>query len=475
VSFAAPTLTWSGALAHGATVTITYSVTVTNLGDHRLVNTASVTGCTQPECTPAPVVSPLPHVVPDKSSTPAAGQSVQPGDVVTYTLSWTNDGHAPGVVDSTDDLTGVLDDADLVTEPTSSDPAVTATRSGATLRVVGPIADGATVMVSYQVRIKPAGQHGDDVLANVLAADVPQVTCPPFPCAPVPPRSTGHPVGELDDWKTVDPATGTAVKQGATLTYTLHFANTGTGPVTVDRVDDLSGVLDDATLVSGPSSGALAVSGPTDGRISVKGSLAQGASATVTYAVKVKKDGKRGDDQLGNYLLDPGQLPPATCTTGSPSSDCTANKVAANRFDLRLDKTVVSESEVVAGDKVRYRLQVTNHGPDAAPGPIVLKDPLPAGLELVSARGKSWDCTAKLATDRVVCRRDAELGAGKKAPPVIVVAKASGQASGRVLNVATVRADGDVSPSDNRDVAGVQVGAVPALPGTGFRIELPLW
>ena len=129
-SFTSPTLTWSGALAHGTTVTVTYGVTVTNLGDHELANTASVPGCQLPECTPPTVVTPLPHVVPTKTSVPATGQPVQPGDRITYRLSWTNDGTAPGVVDSTDDLTRVLDDADVVTEPTSSDPAVTATRTG---------------------------------------------------------------------------------------------------------------------------------------------------------------------------------------------------------------------------------------------------------------------------------------------------------------------------------------------------------
>ena len=177
VSFTKPLLTWSGALAHGDEVTITYTVTVTNLGDHSLRNTASVTGCTRPECTPPTVVTPLPHVVPDKTSSPAAGQPVQPGDVITYTLSWTNDGAAPGVVDSTDDLTGVLDDAVVVTEATSSSPAITMTRAGASLRVVGPLDVGDTVTVTYQVKVKPFGQHGDNNIANVLTLDAPQVTC----------------------------------------------------------------------------------------------------------------------------------------------------------------------------------------------------------------------------------------------------------------------------------------------------------
>ena len=121
----------------------------------------------------------------------------------------------------------------MVTEPTSSDPAVTASRTGSTLQVKGPIADGDTVTVTYAVKVKPSGQHGDNKLANVLTQATPQVTCPPFPCTPVTPPSTTHDVGDLDDSKTVDPAAGTPVKPGAQLTYTLHFSSVGTGPVTV--------------------------------------------------------------------------------------------------------------------------------------------------------------------------------------------------------------------------------------------------
>ena len=478
VSFTSPRLTWSGALAHGSTVTVTYGVTVTNLGDHQLANTASVTGCQLPECTPPTVVTPLPHVVPAKTSTPPTGQPVQSGDVITYTLSWTNDGTAPGVVDSTDDLTGVLDDAVVVTEPTSSDPAVTATRTGAILRVVGPIADGTTVTVSYQVKVKPSGQHGDNNLANVLAQDTPQVTCPPFPCTPVPPPATQHTAGDLDDWKTVDPAAGTPVKPGSQLTYTLHFASVGTGPVTVAREDDLSGVLDDATLVGAPtsSSPALTVTGPTGGRISITGTLPAGATATVTYTVQVKHDGQRGDDQLENFLLDPGQQPPASCSNATPSAarpDCTVNGIRPLEFDLRLDKSVVSSATVEAGDRVRFKLRVSNNGPDTAPAPILVRDRLPAGLELVSAHGKGWKCKIKKTSDLVVCHRDKDLAAHKSAPAVFVVATIADGASGQIVNKAKVKAAGDVSPANNRDTAPVTVSSVPELPHTGFRLTVP--
>ena len=372
----------------------------------------------------------------------------------------------------------MLDDADMVTEPTSSDPAVTASRTGASLRVVGPIADGGTVTVTYQVKVKPSGQHGDNHLANVLAQDTPQVTCPPFPCTPVPPPTTQHPVGDLDDWKTVDPATGSPVKAGRRLTYTLHFASIGTGPVTVAREDDLSGVLDDATLIGTPTSStpALTISGPTAGRIAVAGTLSAGAEATVTYTVQVNHDGQRGDDVLGNFLVDPGQKPPSSCAVaaaGAARSDCTLNQVAALEFDLLLDKKVVTSTTAEAGDLVRYGLRVSNRGPDTAPAPIVVRDPLPAGLELVTAHGEGWDCTVKKQSDLVVCSRDRDLKAGKKAPALFVVARIADDASGSIVNKARVKAAGDVSPANNRDTAPLTVASVPELPHTGFRIEVP--
>ena len=117
-------------------------------------------------------------------------------------------------------------------------------------------------------------------------------------------------------------------------------------------------------------------------------------------------------------------------------------------------------------------LQVSNKGPDAAPAPIRLRDPLPAGLELVSAKGKGWKCTVRKASDTVNCVRKRPLGAGRKAAPVFVVAIASKSALGRVVNVATVRAKGDTVRSNNRDKAAITV-APAQLPATGFRLMPP--
>src|SRR5690606_4707674 len=86
------TLSWSGAVAAGESVTITYSVTVNDpsTGDDVLTNAVVPTGpggdCLPDECgTETPVRS-------YSVTKEASAATVQPGDVVTYTVTVTNTG-----------------------------------------------------------------------------------------------------------------------------------------------------------------------------------------------------------------------------------------------------------------------------------------------------------------------------------------------------------------------------------------------
>ncbi|MFD6178431.1 LPXTG cell wall anchor domain-containing protein, partial [Isoptericola sp. NPDC060282] len=167
------------------------------------------------------------------------------------------------------------------------------------------------------------GERGDNTLGNFLL-DPGQD--PPDECTDDNPDCTINPVPELVDSKSVDPESGTAVAAGDTVTYTLTFQNTGTAPATVDRVDDLSGVLDDTEFVADSivvdPDDTVAASFNAD-RIVIVGEVPAAATVTVTYQVTVLPDGERGDNSLGNFLLDPGQDPPETCTDDNP--DCTVN------------------------------------------------------------------------------------------------------------------------------------------------------
>lgn len=372
VSYSEPTLSWEGALAAGDSATVTYTVTVTNAGDHQLLNTACVPNAgEEPTCDANTVL--LPHFVVSKSVDPESGTKVDAGQVVTYTLSFGNDGTAPGDIDYTDNLSDVLDDAVFGDGPTASDAALAAVRDGERIGVTGNLAVDQTVTVTYSVTVKADGERGNNVLGNVLAdSDNPNPTCGDDGVS-----CTENPIGELVTWKTVDPASGTTVREGDTATYTLHFENTGKAPVDVARDDVLTDVLDDADVTTQPaaSSDALTVSAIIDGRFTVTGTLAPGATVTVTYTVTVKAEGARGDDRLGNFLVPQGENPPAECVAVPDElPNCTVNPVS----DVAVTKSADPESgtKVNAGQDVTYTLTFTNRSEssDSAPAAIDYTD-----------------------------------------------------------------------------------------------------
>ena len=116
MSFAGPTVSWTGNVAAGATVTITYSVTVNNpdTGNKVLANTVTSptvgstcpAGGSDPRCTATVTVSGLSIVkVADAATT-------TPGGTVRFTVTVTNNGQTPYTgATFTDSLAGLLDDA----------------------------------------------------------------------------------------------------------------------------------------------------------------------------------------------------------------------------------------------------------------------------------------------------------------------------------------------------------------------------
>lgn len=413
LSYADSVITWSGALDAGDSVTITYTVTVTNLGDHELLNVASLPSemCDDADAPcDSTVVTLLPNVTPSKTSDPASGEDVVAGQDVTYTLTFTNDGKAIGSVDSTDDLSDVLDDADLTGEPVSSSDAVSATVTDDAIRIVGEIEPGETVTVSYVVTIRPDGERGDNLAKNVVTPDTPPFACADgdADCDPFIPPTTEHPMGELAVWKSVDPASGTTVQPGQVVTYTLHFENTGKADVDVARDDVLTQVLDDAEITALPtaSSEALTVSEIADARFSVTGVLTAGESETVTYAVTVKVDGERGDDRLGNAVVKTGDEPPAACEPADGErATCTINHVS----NVVVSKSADPESgDVTDGQTVTYTITFTNvsTNPEAEDGAVDYTDHMSDVLDdaaLTGAPAASDDAiTARVSGDTIV-------------------------------------------------------------------------
>jgi uncharacterized repeat protein (TIGR01451 family) len=328
VSVVGSGLSWNGTVPVGGTATITYSVTVKTPpgGDQQLTNTVTSDGCVPvngqtPDCT---TTHPVGAYTVSKTSDPVTGSTVVPGQKITYTVhvKQTGPGALTGVT-ATDDLSKVLDDAAFNNDATASAGTATFDATAKTLAWTGDLPVGADVTITYSVTTAPLGT-GDGQITNAVAPTSPGGTCDTTVGC-----TTNHPVSELSVTKSVDPASGTTVSAGNKLAYTLTFKNVGTGPSAVDYTDLLSGVLDDAAVTAQPvsSDGSLTTSAVTNGAFTVKGTLAPGATVTVTYAVTVNPDGSRGDNQLNNFVFKTGGQPATTCVKGDPL--CTTNPVAA--------------------------------------------------------------------------------------------------------------------------------------------------
>jgi hypothetical protein len=416
--------TVAGPLQPGDVVTVTYTVRikpddqrVADGGDDQIVNFLGDPGETHDdECVPGDPhcdSNPIPRLVDDKTVDPASGTVVVAGDELTYTLTFGNEGKGAGQLDREDDISNVLDDAKLISDPVASDPALTVSPidDDGRFTVTGPVQPNQVITITYVVRVlsddKRVANGGDDQLVNFLGDPGEDHG----DCVAPDPDCTGNPVPRLVDHKSVDPATGQVVQAGQTLTYTLTFGNEGKGEGEVDRVDNIAQVLDDAALVGKPtvSDSALTASSVTDGVLSITGTLKPGGTVTVSYQVVVRPEGQRGDNLLANYLLDPGEQT-YDCQPGD--EDCTLNPAA----EITAAKSVNPRSGALVDDGQRlvYRLTFVNHGKGT--GDVAYDDDLSGVLddaEMVRQPTSSRD-TVTVARAAGVLRIRGTLAAGAK-------------------------------------------------------------
>ncbi|MEU4057222.1 isopeptide-forming domain-containing fimbrial protein, partial [Rhodococcus qingshengii] len=248
-----------GTLPAGGKGTVTYTVTVKD-GGNKVLNNYLVPGTTTPPTTCDPATNlctthPMPGFTLTKTADPVSGSTVQAGDTITYTVTGANTGRTaltPATI--TDDLSAVLNNAAVVPGSLKATidgaPVAAPTLSGSTLSWSANLPAGKSVVLTYQVKVN-AGVAAGTVLNNKVTGTAKPPTGPEITPPPV---TTEHPVKVpgFTVAKAADPASGTNVAAGQTITYTVTGANTGN--TTLDPVvltDDLSKVLDNAALVDG--------------------------------------------------------------------------------------------------------------------------------------------------------------------------------------------------------------------------------
>jgi uncharacterized repeat protein (TIGR01451 family) len=116
--------------------------------------------------------------------------------------------------------------------------------------------------------------------------------------------------------------------------------------------------------------------------------------------------------------------------------------------DIKLVKTHVGAFQI--GKQATYKLTVTNDGNQPTVGPIVVTDPLPPQLTLVSATGNMWSCGASTPTV-VSCTRNALLVPGQVAPVITIRVRVNPGTNSPLHNVATASTPNDIYEPNNTD------------------------
>lgn len=366
-----PLISWSGALAVGESVDITYGVTLRSGGDGEVRNVTWVPG--DPGITTPPTCDPATGGIDQATGQPCAVEKFElprltisksvdrtelpaVGEQATFTVVVRNAG--PGNYTETapatasDDLSDVLDDATFDDASLTSSVG-TVTRDGDTLSWKGAIAAGEQATITYSVTYTG---KGDQILRNL--ACIPEDQTPPGTPSCDRVRVPG---ALLTQWKSAQPSSDPVVA-GSTITYTLSFHNDGQAPASVNAVDHLTQVLDDATVTAEPTASAGLTAVRNGAEISITGFVPVGQTSTVTYTVTVSPDGQRGDSIAANFLLPPGETPPANgeCVpTDDEMPDCTVTPITGVAYTKSVE---ASETPARVGTELTYTVVVTNMG-----------------------------------------------------------------------------------------------------------------
>jgi len=142
-----------------------------------------------------------------------------------------------------------------------------------------------------------------------------------------------------------------------------------------------------------------------------------------------------------------------TGATHDPNPDNNTGSVTdpvTRSVDLGIVKR--TSGTAVAGTQLSYTLDVTNHGPSDASGPIVVTDQLPDATDFVSASGAGWSC--QNVGRQLTCTHSAGLSNAAVAGQLTVVVLVSAEASGELTNTASVRGP-ETDPEPSNDTSTV--------------------
>lgn len=302
-----------------------------------------------PGATSHTVAVPEPTWTLSASADPDSGATVEPGDVLTYTMTAEAIGPRPVTgVAATADLSEVLQHAELL-EPLAPGLELDGDELVWTQRHPVPFQRPASVTYSVVVDEDAWGQN----LTQTLTPGPQTGTCAEEACT-----TTHHtPAWELD--KTAAPESGSTIVPGPTgvITYSLTATNTSQAVVSgATAVDDLTEVVAYADLQ--PLADDLAFDDQAQSLTWSVPELEPGESATVTYRARVL--GAAAGQTLVNSVSAEG-------AGGQCDQDCSTTHHIP-QWEASITTDPGSGAQVMPGDTVTYTLSAQNTGDGTVSG-----------------------------------------------------------------------------------------------------------
>ncbi len=129
--------------------------------------------------------------------------------------------------------------------------------------------------------------------------------------------------------------------------------------------------------------------------------------------------------------------------------------------DIAITKT--HTGDFVVGVPGVYTLSVRNVGSGSLAGPITVSDPVPAGLNAVSAAGTGWACGVSGQDVTCTVTPAGGLASGATLPGISVTVLATPAAVPSVINTATVANPNDLNPDNNASSSPTRIQVVADL------------